>query len=312
MITDYPITSAHQVLQALALVENSKRPLVIVCDLIDGEAIAFLAEGNIKNKFQVAVIQAPYYGADKENFFEDLALFINGKFISQRENTAIPTLKLEDLGQSDAIEIGYKGTVILGSKGLKDKIKAHTDHLRKSLIESTDDVEIEAIQQRIIRFGSGAAEILIGGSTESEVMERRYRLEDALRACNNSFLEGYVPGGGLIYLHVAKALQDEFDELKESYGFKVGYTAVIKSLDCIIDTLIKNSSITLERYNIQDIKSTVKSTLMDNIGFDFKNREFRPFMDKEVLIIEPAGIAREILENASSIVSLLINTKYSV
>lgn len=313
MITDYPITQANQVLQALALVEASKRPLVIVCDLIDGEAIAFLVEGNIKNKFQVAVIQAPYYGNDKVNFFEDFALFVDGKYISQREHTAIPVLKLDELGESDAIEIGHKGTVVLGSTGIKEKIKAHVDYLKKTIVESSDDVEIESIHQRIIRFGSGAAEIQIGGSTETEVKERRDRLQDALRACNNSFMEGYVAGGGLIFLHCAKYLKEMREEQKLTPGELVGYDAVLITMDCILRRLIKNSNINLDRYGMkQDIKDHIVDNLDNDVGFDFKNKEFKNFLNPEVLIIEPAGIAREILENSASIVGLLLNTKYSV
>lgn len=313
LITDIPITQANQVLQALALVENSKRPLIIVCDVIDGEAIAFLAEGNIKNKFSVAVVRAPYYGGDKESLLEDLALFTNGKFISQKENTAIPILALEDLGSADAIEIGLKSTVILGAKGNKEKIKDHVDYLTKCLRESADDVEIESIQQRIVRFGSGAAEVVIGGATESEVIEKRYRLEDALKACNNAFQKGYVAGGGLVFLHMAKHLRDMRGEQEQTKAFLAGYDAVVDNMKSILERLIENSAISLERYGLDEgIVEHIEKTLEDDIGFDFKNKIYRRFLDPEVLIIEPAGIAEVVTENAASIVTLLLNTKHFV
>jgi chaperonin GroEL len=312
LVTDFTFTQAKELLQVLTVTELSKRPVIIVCEGMDGEAISYIVEGHNKGVFQVAVIQAPFKGPRRQAFFEDLCAFTNSTFISKRENVQFPLVRLEDFGSADGIEVGHRGTMIVGSSAPQEKIDAHVTELTQALKECSDDLELEDLHARLIRFKSGAAEVYIGGATESEVRERRYRLEDALRACNNAFLNGYVAGGGTIYLQIAKELKRRRREVEKSTVFLMGYDAVIDSLDCIIDTLIKNSNISYDRYKVKDIKETVKKKLDKNVGFDFKAKKYREFLNPEVLIIEPAGIAVEVLENSFSIISLLINTKYSV
>ncbi|MCX8008362.1 MAG: hypothetical protein N3A54_01520 [Patescibacteria group bacterium] len=308
LVTDFSFTRGNEFLQLFHLLEGKKRPLIILCEKISGEALAFLAESNRNNVISVLPIQSPFRGVEREEFLEDVALFTGAKMISAKENIAFPVVKLADFGEMDSVECGIRSTVFVGSKGDKEKIKEHVEELKKRIQDCPDDAAIENLYMRIARLTSGAAEIIVGGNTESEVLERRYRLEDALKAVNNSFVYGYVPGGGLIYLHIKRGLKKEKKELENSLGLLKGFEAYCSTLDSIIETLICNSNLSFERYKVKDIKEKIEKGLSKNIGFDFKEKVFCNFLDNENLIIEPAGISQEVIENSLSIVSLLINT----
>lgn len=305
LVTDFMFSKANELLQLLSLLDGSKRPLVIVCDKIYGEALAYLSEYNRKGALSVVPIIAPYRGVEKEEFFDDLCLFSGAKFISCKENVAFPVVSMEQLGSTSSVEIGAKYSVFIGTKTKKEILQEHVDLLKKQLVDCADDLVIESIYMRIARFTSNAAEIIVGGNTEAEVLERRYRLEDALKACNNAFVYGFVAGGGLIYLHIKKGLLTKVKDARASEGMEKGFLSFCDTLDCILDQLVANSNIS----KVKNIRERVWSKLDKDIGFDFKSKQFVPFLDQENLIIEPAGIAQEVIDNSVSIVSLLLNTQ---
>lgn len=308
LVTDFEFAKPQELLQVVNLIESEKRPLVIICERVSRDVLLMLADMREKGVLQSVVIQAPYQGIAKTDFYEDVCVFTGASFVTVKEHYTFPLVHKEQLGQSVSMEAGPRGSVLVGSPVGKEIIKKHVEDLQELLKATADDVQIEMIYNRISRFSAGAAEVIIGGSTESEVRERRYRLEDALRACNNAFVFGYVPGGGLVYLHIQKHLKGLRKQLLSNEAMLRGFDAFCDSLECILDILIRNSDISYERFHVKNIKDHVKKKFVKNIGFDFKKKEFRDFLGEEK-IIEPAGIAQEVVDNSFSIVSLLINTK---
>lgn len=314
LTTDYGLMHIEPLMNVLKEVAEQHASLLIVCDFVEGDALQALIENNVKGNMSVVVIQAPHFDKEKKNFFEDLSVFAGGRVVSKTLKDDLYSVGIADLGKLDHIEVGMKSSLLVGGHGNKEEVKKHVDFLKEELNEASDEEEIELINKRILRFGSGVAEIMIGGDTEAEVVEKRYRLDDALMAMNSALTSGYCAGGGTTYVRLAGILEKHKKTLKLNDGEAFGYGAVISSMFSILNRLLKNSEIEVETHKIsrETIKEKLVKKCREGIGFDFRAKKFKKIINTDSsndLIIEPSMIIENVLGNSLSIVTLLLKTE---
>ncbi len=328
LVTDYGITNIEPLIPILTKVAEESRHLVIVCDYIDGSALQAVMENSAKkNALQVYVMStSQYFGTEKKDLLEDVALFTGAKFVTKTMGHEVTELLLGDLGQAEKIEISMKSSIIVGGKGDEEESKKHVEFLKDELTLAEKEDEITAINRRILRFGSGVAEIFIGGNTEAEVKEKRYRIDDALMAINSALVQGFVAGGGTTYIALSRELEKLLKSDRKNMGDEeyFGYKSVIVSLHAILNRLLKNSELdssntgigekfsSLSEISGERIREKIIKDGKGGIGFNFRTKRFAKFIDKENpanSVIEPALIVENVLSNALSIVTLLLNTE---
>lgn len=332
LVTDYGITNLEPLLPVFEKVSNDgSRPLLIVCDYIDGSALQGIIQSSMqKNALRVFVMTTTeYFGDEKIALLEDIALFTGAKMVNKRTSDDIMEWGLQDLGTAERAEISTTSSLIMGGAGEQKSIEEHVEFLKDQLSNIEEDEEIKKYNRRILRFGSGVAEIFIGGSTESEVREKRFRIDDALQAVNSALVKGFVAGGGTTYVSLSadleKTLKAERKIMTDSEYF--GYKAVVSSLFAVLNRLLSNAEMdssvagngdnfsTLSEINGDRVRTKIIMGGKSGVGFDFRTRKFAKFVDKDNpsnSVIEPALIVENVLSNALSIVTLLLNTERTI
>jgi chaperonin GroEL len=328
LVTDYGITNIEPLLSIMGKVAEEGRPLVIVCDYVDGSALQAIVENSTKkNMIRVYVMTTTeYFGPNKKAVLEDVALFTGAKFVTKALGHDVQDLLIGDLGTAEKVEISMKSSIIVGGKGDQDEITKHVEFLKEQLDLIEEPSEVAEMNKRVLRFGSGVAEIFIGGSTEAEVKEKRYRIDDALMAINSALVQGFVAGGGTTFISLSceleKLVKSEKKKMSDEEYF--GYKSVIISLHSILNRLLKNSEMdssdagigekfsSLSEISGERIREKIIKSGKSGIGFNFRTRKFAKFVDKENpanSVIEPAMIVENVLSNSLSIVTLLLNTE---
>lgn len=328
LVTDYGITNLEPLLPVFDIAAKEERPLLIVCDFIDGNALQGVIKAmSRKDAVRVYVLTtSEYFGLKKKYLLEDVALFTGARLISKGTNDDVQDVKLADLGRVDRVEIAQKNSVIVGGAGSKEEIQKHVDFLKDQLGVTESEEEIAELNRRVLRFGSGVAEIFVGGSTEAEVREKRFRIDDALMAINSALLHGFVAGGGTTFIAMSgemeKMLKKERGNMSDEEFF--GYKAVLVSMHSILNRLLKNSEMdsnvsgigarfsNLSEIGGERIREKILKSGKSGVGFNFRTKKFAKFIDDNNpanCVIEPALIIENVLSNALSIVTLLLNTE---
>ena len=203
LVTDHRIDNVLELMPVLEIAAKQSRPLIIVSEEVEGQALAALIANSLRGTMAVAAINAPRYGDERKNFLEDLALAVGATLISRSSGLSLKTVKIKDLGNAKSIECTKTHTTLTGGKGLPDQIKDRVDVLKELLTNTEEIKDCEKIQERISRLVGGIAIITVGASTEVEMVEKKHRIDDALEAVKSAIEEGIIPGGGSTLVKLA-------------------------------------------------------------------------------------------------------------
>ncbi|NMB42086.1 MAG: chaperonin GroEL [Firmicutes bacterium] len=297
MLTDQKISNIHDVLPLLEKIVQRGKPFLLIAEDVEGEALATLVVNKIRGTFTGVAVKAPGFGDRRKAMLEDIAILTGGQVISEDLGLDIKNVDIDMLGSARQVRIDKDDTVIVDGVGSPDDINKRISQIRVQIEESTSDFDKEKLQERLAKLAGGVAVIEVGAATETEMKERKLRIEDALSATRAAVEEGIVAGGGVAYLNAIKALDELQLEGDENVGVQIIRRALEEPLRQIAENAGEEGSIVVER-----IKDMDKET-----GLNVLDGQYVNMMDAG--IVDPAKVVRSAIQNAASIASLFLTTE---